>query len=939
MKKTFRKILSLMMAAVLLFTIFPYVGLQLKASAGTNGHSQSDAETWARAQVQNPTDYDGSYGVQCVDLIEMYYVYLGYSRVAGNGCDYATNSIPCSSWQRISYYSGFVPRKGDVAVWTYTTSAYGHVAIVLSADSNGMTVAEFLGSTHKGRIATYNYSYGTLKCFIRPDFSNAQSGSSQGATGATSKVYVGNNIAYFSWNEDPNAEYYHVRIWKKENGTEVTGQYDVWNFSEGLSTSVVLPNGQYRAYIHACGPNYSSKKEDLNFTVVKESPMITVSSYRLTTTLSWPTVSGATHYEVNIYKDKLWATGKLAVQEGNLTSTSYTTTLPVGNYQSYINYYDSSGKLIQQTAAECFSVNENVYAFTENNVIYISWNEDAKANYYNIEINNVENGEITSLASQMRGVTGTDTYTVLRPGDYAIHLDAIEDNNTLQSNYLYFTVTLKNPILSSTVSDGKVFLSWTSYPNVHHYSLTVFKDRIWVGSAVFDSNQVYGQSIELDLPEGTYQAYVNPLDVNNNRLLAYSGSVETFTINHSHQYTSIIKKEATCSEDGLKESTCSSCGNVYTEIIPALGHNYQRTVTAPTCSEKGFTTYKCSRCGDTYISDYTDTIPHQSATWYTVNNPTTTADGLAEKRCDYCGEILDSFIIPCLNPDYVTGITLSSTNEVVGKGDVITLIATVNPETAQNKNVVWTSMNTKVAAVSNGIVTAIKPGAAAIVAQTEDGGYKDVCFVRVISLTGINGTVVDNENGLIYGLSAHLDSVEDYIELVDDSMSLQLSTSAVGTDTTINVVDNGEIIDSYEAVIFGDVNGDGWYDGMDAMIVSCLVNGMLTKDDVGEAVYMAADCNHDGVIDQLDVELLQQAGVLLADVDQTKSAEELLETSSAYAEYLNLIDQTVETAEDDTAKTVEETPAEKEPVSSNWFRMIVSFLKMLLNFVYGLFTL
>lgn len=59
---------------------------------------------------------------------------------------------------------------GDVAVWTYASSSSGHVAIVTNADSSGFSVAEFLGSTHTGRTHRYSYSYGTLACFIRPDF-------------------------------------------------------------------------------------------------------------------------------------------------------------------------------------------------------------------------------------------------------------------------------------------------------------------------------------------------------------------------------------------------------------------------------------------------------------------------------------------------------------------------------------------------------------------------------------------------------------------------------------------------------------------------------------------------------------------------------------------------------------------------------------------------
>lgn len=395
-----------------------------------------------------------------------------------------------------------------------------------------------------------------------------------------------------------------------------------------------------------------------------------------------------------------------------------------------------------------------------------------------------------------------------------------------------------------------------------------------------------------------------------------------------HHYISSVTTEPSCVEEGVMTYICSECGDSYTESIPEIGeHTYVLTETHnPTCTEAGKYVYECSICGDIYIYDYAEPLYHSSATWHTTINPTATSDGLAEKKCDYCGEVLDSFVIPCLVPDYVTGITLSSDNEVVGKGDTVTLTATVNPDSAKNKNVVWSSMNTKVATVNNGVVTALRPGAAAIVAQTEDGGYKDVCFVRVISLTGINGAVVDNENGLIYGLSAHLDSVDEYINLVDEDMSATLSTSSVGTGTTINVVDNGEIIDSFDAVIFGDVNGDGWYDGTDAMTVKMLANGMLTEENVSEAVYMAADCNHDGVIGNFDVEILEQAGLLLADVDQTKSEEELLETS-AYVEYLNLISQTVV---EETTEVIEDEPV--NPVA-NPLSKIISVIKDLVAII------
>ena len=106
---------------------------------------------------------------------------------------------------------------------------------------------------------------------------------------------------------------------------------------------------------------------------------------------------------------------------------------------------------------------------------------------------------------------------------------------------------------------------------------------------------------------------------------------------------------------------------------------------------------------------------------------------------------------------------------------------------------------------------------------------------------------------------------------------------------------------------------------------------MPTKDQIGEAAYMAADCNHDGVVDEFDVALLNQAGVLLANVDQTKTQEEL-QTDSVYVEYINLISQ------DPDNQGGEIKPDEKpddKPVKED--NIIVKFFKIVWNFIKSLF--
>ena len=211
--------------------------------------------------------------------------------------------------------------------------------------------------------------------------------------------------------------------------------------------------------------------------------------------------------------------------------------------------------------------------------------------------------------------------------------------------------------------------------------------------------------------------------------------------------------------------------------------------------------------------------------------------------------------------------------------------------------------------------------------HTYKDGVCDKCGAGIITLK--NGAV--SENGFIFGLAPKLTSLTDYID-VAEGCELEYSTDKIGTGTEINAVKDSISYTSLTVVIFGDVNNDGVYDGMDAMIVNCLANGMLTKEQVGEAVYMAADCNHDGAIDSNDVDILNQAGVLLASVDQSKTQEEL-QTDSAYVEYLNLIDQN---------PVNEETQPEQTPSALDkligFIADIYAFLNNLINFIKTIFA-
>lgn len=102
---------------------------------------------------------------------------------------------------------------------------------------------------------------------------------------------------------------------------------------------------------------------------------------------------------------------------------------------------------------------------------------------------------------------------------------------------------------------------------------------------------------------------------------------------------------------------------------------------------------------------------------------------------------------------------LDKTNHMLTHGETpyFQLNATVHPENADNKNVIFTSDNESVATVDRktGIVTVKGPGTANITATAEDGGASPVtCVLTVKPATAVNMNFLKKENGIPLGAKA-----------------------------------------------------------------------------------------------------------------------------------------------------------------------------------------
>lgn len=92
----------------------------------------------------------------------------------------------------------------------------------------------------------------------------------------------------------------------------------------------------------------------------------------------------------------------------------------------------------------------------------------------------------------------------------------------------------------------------------------------------------------------------------------------------------------------------------------------------------------------------------------------------------------------------VTGVTLDESAITIEVGAADSLIATVAPSNATNKNVTWSSSDESVATVSNGTVRGVAEGTATITVTTEDGSKSANCTVTVTPTSGGGGETASN---------------------------------------------------------------------------------------------------------------------------------------------------------------------------------------------------
>ena len=151
----------------------------------------------------------------------------------------------------------------------------------------------------------------------------------------------------------------------------------------------------------------------------------------------------------------------------------------------------------------------------------------------------------------------------------------------------------------------------------------------------------------------------------------------------------------------------------------------------------------------------------------------------------------------------VSGITLNKSEVNVKKGKFVILNATITPEDAYDRKVIWTTsdgevakvMGSEVAGVIGGVIVGMSGGQAVITAKTQDGGFIAECVVTVES--PVTGIKLDERSIVIgEGKQTTITATVEPVDATNNKVVWKSSNEKVATvkDGTVNAIMAGETI-------------------------------------------------------------------------------------------------------------------------------------------------
>ena len=414
-------------------------------------------------------------------------------------------------------------------------------------------------------------------------------------------------------------------------------------------------------------------------------------------------------------------TGTLSVEEGK------TTKLTAG-----VEPESATNKLIDWTSS-----NESVATVNETGLVTAV---------------SVGTSTITATAKDGSGVYGSVTITVTEKQvspDYELVTDASK-------------LSAGQKVIIATEADGGNALSTTQNTNNRAATdVTIANNKI-ASEGLSSSVEVF--TLEIDTVSGTFafkcdDGYIYAASSSKNYLRTQSSkdANSSFTI-------SISSGDATITAQGTNtnniirynpnnNSPIFSCygSTSTTGSLPRLYVNSGAKIYPASISIDSTASVSVGSTKALSVSYTPSNVNVKEVTWRSSNDSIATVNGgvvtgvkagtatIYAKAATKTGYTAEVGCTVTVSNVAVTGVTLDKSSGTLSIDDTVTLIPTVAPSNATNKAVTWSTSNSSVATVVDGLVTAKSAGTATITVRTADGGFTASYSLIVVTSGGGGG--------------------------------------------------------------------------------------------------------------------------------------------------------------------------------------------------------
>ena len=687
------------------------------------------------------------------------YAYGRAYEILGSKPNLSTGNAGKWWWQNKTdgaYKYGNTPRLGAVACWDKYDQNQGHVAVVEAIDGSSVTISE---SHYKSTffdtrtINSDSSNYLTSMRFLGYIYLGDYSVSIPGKSAINVKTGTSYKCTTFNWTASSNTKVYSIKIHK--NGTLFKE-----NTTAATSWSVILPVGDYEAYVDSCNDSGYTCSNTVKFTIEKGNPVpssTTVSASAGTnytpTSISWLKTANTNEYDVKIWRGTAQKGEAYKILWGE-KGTSCLVDLPAGYYEAYVD---------SRNDYEC-SMSANIVKFTVTDGNYLDIGDDFYASlliYKNwLNVTN-ENGSITVQKSENASARQIWFFDRQSDGSYTIkncadgsYLDSCSPNGGLAqskkysgsntqkwyifgrwSGEYYFKPKSVNIVLDvkgNITTGDKVQVCGLNYRDSQKFAIYKLdsyilpsKINLNSGSATIEAGTTKSLTATILPTNSTNKTIIwstsdaSIATVSGGTVTGKKAGTVTITAKTTNGLTANAQikvvsghtfgtwtttKNATCTQVGTKSRKCTVCGKTETQTIAKTGHKSVTDKAIPaTCTTDGKTEGShCSVCNTVIKAQTTITATgHKSSGWIVDKAASIGVKGSKHKECTVCKKVLETAEIPALSRISISkaSVTLStSTYAYDGKAKKPGVTVKLNGKTLKNSTdyTVSYSNNTKV---------------------------------------------------------------------------------------------------------------------------------------------------------------------------------------------------------------------------------------------------